>query len=257
MDELLGYVIGFLPVLVRVSGLVMASPIFGGRGVPAQVKIGLSLVTAMALYPILPDHVLSMETVAAYYVVILRELMVGIGLGFAVTVVFSAIYLAGQLIDVPMGFGMVNVVDPQSGLQVPIFAQFQYILAALVFLSVRGHHGLFQALSSSFTLIPIGGNLSGRSWPMAVLALFAKMFYLGVKLSLPLVMGLLLADIALGIVARAVPQINIFVVGFPAKILIGISLFVFLIPAYVTLLAQVFGAQGELGVALKSLLMSF
>ena len=257
MNELLGYIMGFLPVLVRVLGLVMASPIFGGRGVPAQVKIGLSVVTAMALYPVLPVDVLSMETVAGYYVVVLKELMVGIGLGFAVTLVFSAIYLAGQLIDVPMGFGMVNVVDPQSGLQVPIFAQFQYVLAALIFLAVRGHHALFQALASSFALIPIGGKLPGRAWPMAVLDLFAKMFYLGVKLSLPVVMGLLLADIALGIVSRAVPQINIFVVGFPAKILIGISLFVLMIPAYVALLAQVFGAQGELGLALKRLLTSF
>lgn len=257
MDELLGYVIGFWPVLVRVSGLVMASPIFGGRGVPAQVKIGLSLVTAIALYPVLPEYVLSMETMGAYYMVILRELVVGIGLGFAVTLVFSAIYLAGQLIDVPMGFGMVNVVDPQSGLQVPIFAQFQYVLTALIFLSVGGHHALFQALARSFTLIPMGGKLPGRGWPMAILDLFAKMFYLGVRLSLPLVMGLLLADIALGIVARAVPQINIFVVGFPAKILIGISLFIFVIPAYVALLAQVFGAQGEIGLALRSLLTSF
>lgn len=83
------------------------------------------------------------------------------------------------------------------------------------------------------------------------------MFYLGVKLSLPLITGLLLADIALGIVARAVPQINIFVVGFPAKIIIGISLFVFVLPAYVALLAQVFGAKGELGRVLRSVLGSF
>lgn len=256
MDELVGHVVGFLPVLVRVSGLVMALPLFGGRGVPAQVKIGLAFVTALVLYPTLPD-IPPLETVAGYYTVILRELLVGIGLGFAVTLVFSAIYLAGQLIDVPMGFGMVNVVDPQSGLQVPIFAQFQYILAALIFLAIGGHHGVLRALASSFSMIPIGRSISIRSLPMTVFNVFVNMFYLGVKLSLPLIIGLLLADIALGIVARAVPQINIFVVGFPAKIIIGISLFVFVLPAYVALLAQVFGAKGELGRVLRSVLGSF
>jgi len=256
-DSLVGYIIGFLPVLVRVSGLVMASPLFGGRGVPAQVKIGLSFVTAIALYPILPEQVFAMDTVGLYYMAIIRELIVGAGLGFAVTLIFSAIYLAGQLIDVPMGFGMVNVVDPQSGLQVPIFAQFQYVLAALIFLSVGGHHGLFRALASSFTLIPIGGRMPGSGWAMTVLDTFATMFYLGVKLSLPLVTGLLLADVALGIVARAVPQINVFVVGFPAKILIGISLFVLVLPTYVALLSQIFGAEGELGSILRGFLRSF
>ncbi|NMB46795.1 MAG: flagellar type III secretion system protein FliR [Firmicutes bacterium] len=257
MDGVVSYIIGFLPVLVRVSGLVMASPIFGGRGVAAQVKIGLSFITAWVLYPALAETAFHIETVPAYYLVIIRELLVGIGLGFAVTLVFSAIYLAGQLIDVPMGFGMVNVVDPHSGLQVPIFAQFQYILAALIFLSVGGHHVLLHTLASSFVQIPIGGALGGNGWPMAILDIFASMFYLGVKLSLPLVTGLLLADIALGIVARAVPQINVFVVGFPAKIMIGISLFIVVLPAYVTLLAQVFGADGELGSILQGFLQNF
>lgn len=256
MEKLVEYVVGFLPVLVRISGLVMALPIFGGRGVPAQVKIGLAFVTALVLYPTLPDMP-SLETVPGYYTVILKELLVGICLGFAVTLVFSAIYLAGQLIDVPMGFGMVNVVDPQSGLQVPIFAQFQYVLAALIFLAIGGHHGVLRALSSSFTLIPIGSSIPISSLPMAMLNVFANMFYLGVKLSLPLITGLLLADIALGIVARAVPQINIFVVGFPAKIIIGISLFVFVLPAYVALLAQIFSSEGELGGVLRGILGSF
>mgnify|MGYP000944180998 FL=1 len=257
MEQVADHIIGFLPILVRVSALVMASPIFGGRGVPAQVKIGLSFVTALVLYPTLQVSFPLGQSVAAYYVLLGKELFIGIGLGFAVTLVFSSIYLAGQLIDVPMGFGMVNVVDPQSGLQVPIFAQFQYILAALVFLSVRGHHALLQALSTSFAVIPVGETMAPNGLSMVLFEVFVKMFYLGVKLSLPLVTGLLLADIALGIVARAVPQINIFVVGFPAKILLGIPLFILVLPAYVALLTRVFNAQGELGAVIKSVLGSF
>ncbi|NMB23903.1 MAG: flagellar type III secretion system protein FliR [Firmicutes bacterium] len=257
MNQIVDYVVGFLPILVRISGLVMASPIFGGKGVPSQVKIGLSLVTALVLYPTLPVSLPHTETVAAYYVLVGKELLIGVGLGFAVTLVFSSIYLAGQLIDVPMGFGMVNVVDPQSGLQVPIFAQFQYILAALIFLSVGGHHALFRALATSFAMVPVGGTVDSSNMAVVLFEIFVKMFYLGVKLSLPIVTGLLLADIALGIVARAVPQINIFVVGFPAKILLGIPLFILVLPAYVALLAKIFGGQGEVGSVLRSVLGSF
>ena len=181
---------------------------------------------------------------------------IGIGLGFAVTLVFSSIYLAGQLIDVPMGFGMVNVVDPQSGLQVPIFAQFQYIVASLIFLAIGGHHALFRAIAASFTIVPVGVGIAGARTAMALFDVFVKMFYLGIKLSLPIVTGLLLADIALGIVARAVPQINIFVVGFPAKILLGIPLFTMVLPAYVAFLTRIFGGQGEVAAVLSKILGS-
>ncbi|MGI6567181.1 MAG: flagellar type III secretion system protein FliR [Firmicutes bacterium] len=256
MNELMLYFIGFFPVMVRISGLVMAAPIIGGRGVPAQVKVGLTLVTTIVLYPVLSVPP-APAAVPAYFAVIIRELLVGLGLGFAATLVFSAIYLAGQLIDVPMGFGMVNVVDPQSGMQVPILAQFQYILAALIFFSVRGHHALFQALAASFALIPMGEGLPRIGLPGAVVEIFASMFYLGVRLSLPLVTGMVLADVALGIIARAVPQVNVFMLEFPAKILLGLLLLLVLVPGYVTVLARVFGVQGELASVLEAFMAAF
>jgi flagellar biosynthetic protein FliR len=256
MDDLILYFIGFFPVMVRVSGLVMAAPIIGGRGVPPQIRAGLTFVTALILYPALSIPPIP-STAAAYFAVVIRELLVGLGLGFAVTLVFSAIYLAGQLIDVPMGFGMVNVVDPQSGMQVPILAQFQYILAALIFFSVRGHHALLQALAASFALIPIGGGLPKGSLPGVIVQIFASMFYLGVRLSLPLVAGMVLADVALGIIARAVPQVNVFMLEFPAKILLGLLLLLVLLPGYVSVLARIFGTQGELARALEGFMAGF
>ncbi|NLK09121.1 MAG: flagellar type III secretion system protein FliR [Firmicutes bacterium] len=257
MTDIIEYGLGFLPVLVRITGLVMAAPIFGGRGVPNQVKMGLSALIALVIYPVLAVSLPETAGMVGYGFIIAGELFIGICLGFAVTLVFSAIYLAGQLIDVPMGFGMVNVVDPQSGLQVPIFAQFQYILASLIFLAAGGHRALFQALSTSFILVPVGGFVGGVNTTVVLFDVFVRMFYLGIKLSLPIITGILLADVALGIVARAVPQINIFVVGFPAKILIGISLFVLVLPAYVTLLVKIFGGQGEVSAVLRRILGSF
>ena len=256
MDDLILYFIGFFPVMVRVSGLVMAAPIIGGRGVPLQIRVVLTFVTALILYPTLSVTPVP-SPAAAYFAVVIRELLVGLGLGFAVTLVFSAIYLAGQLIDVPMGFGMVNVVDPQSGMQVPILAQFQYILAALIFFSVRGHHALLQALAASFALIPIGGGLPKGSLPGVIVQIFASMFYLGVRLSLPLVAGMVLADVALGIIARAVPQVNVFMLEFPAKILLGLLLLLVLLPGYVSVLARIFGTQGELARALEAFMAGF
>ncbi len=256
MDDLMLYLIGFFPVLVRVSGLVMAAPIIGGRGVPPQVRVALTFVTALLLYPSLSVPPVP-STVLSYFAVIIRELLVGLGLGFSVTLVFSAIYLAGQLIDVPMGFGMVNVVDPQSGTQVPILAQFQYILAALIFFSVGGHHALLQALAASFALIPIGSGLPKGNLAGVVVQIFASMFYLGVRLSLPLVAGLVLTDVALGIIARAVPRVNVFMLEFPAKILLGLLLLLALLPGYISVLARIFGTQGELARVLETFIASF
>ncbi len=256
MENLVQYVTGFFPVMVRVSGLVMAAPILGGRGVPPQLRAALTLVTALVLYPALGALPVP-SAPAAYFALVIRELVVGLGLGYAVTLVFSAVYLAGQLIDVPMGFGMVNVVDPQSGTQVPIIAQFQYILAALIFFAVRGHHALLRALATSFAVIPIGGGFPKGSLAGTVVEIFASMFYLGVRLSLPLMAGLVLADIAMGIIARAVPQINVFMLEFPAKILLGLLLLLALLPGYVSVLTRIFSGQGDLARVLEAFMASF
>lgn len=257
MDDVVSRIVSFFPILVRCSGLVMAAPILGRRAVPALVRLGLSVVVAFVIYPVVSEIRIPTENILYYFLCIGRELLVGVSMGFVVSLVFSAIYLAGQLIDVPMGFGMVNVVDPQSGLQVPIFAQFQYILAALIFLTIRGHHVLLQVLASSFQLIPVGGNGPSIRLALVVWQTFAAMFYLGVKLSLPVVAAAFLTDVALGIIARAVPQMNVFIVGFPAKIAVGLIFFVLMLPAYVAVLSYVFSEKGELGSALRSFLAGF
>lgn len=241
----------FFPVLIRVASFLMSLP-FLGRGVPTLAKIGLAATVTFLIAPVIPVPALPQE-MGGFFLIIVEEVLVGLAIGIVVTTLIMAVYLAGQLIDVPIGFGMVNVMDPQTGGDVPIIAQFQFVLAILVFFLIDGHHGLFRSLVQSFHVVPVGSaRLTGDVAAIA-LETVGAMFLIGVRLALPIVGALFLTDIALGIVARAVPQINVFFVGFPLKIGLGIVLLVFVLPAFVAFVIEVYGASGELNRLLSAI----
>lgn len=231
-------------VFARVSGLFLALPPFSGRGIPTQIRIGTAAAVALLLVPVLKGKPEPAHTLAVVLIAVARELAVGLGLGFVVSLIFNAIYVAGQLIDLPMGFGMVNVMDPHTGVQVPIFAQFQYILAGLVFITIGGHRTAILALARSFDVVPMGLGPVGIGVVEAGVASFVRMFFIGVSLSLPVAGALLLTDVALGIVARAIPQINVFIVGFPLKIALGLGIMIAAIPIYILALERLFAGDG-------------
>lgn len=235
----------FLPVFVRVTSFLFAVPLWG-RGVPPLARIGLGGTMALLLSPVVQAAPagLGME---AFLLIGVVEALVGLALGVVVTTILMAVYLAGQLIDVPMGFGMVNVMDPQFGEEVPIVAQFQFIVAVLVFFLIDGHHGLFRSLAQSFVVVPVGGAAVSEGLAGAAVEIVRSMFLLGLRIALPVVSALFLTDVALGIVARAVPQINVFFVGFPLKVALGTLLLVVAMPAFVMFVGRTLGASGELG----------
>jgi flagellar biosynthetic protein FliR len=238
----------YLLVLVRVTGFFGATPFFGSRSIPASAKIGLSLVIAYFLLPVaaITDPTLSSASLGRYAQGVISELVVGFTLGYIVTLTFSAIQIAGQLIDVPIGFSMVNVLDPQSGQQMPVMGQFQYILVTLLFLAINGHHQLIYGLSRSFQLVPLGGwRYFPELWQLMTGAV-GQAFALGFRISLPVVAALLLTDIALGVVARSVPQMNVFIVGLPLKIGLGVIFMMIILPMYVSFVNAAFGPKAEM-----------
>lgn len=237
----------YLLVLVRVTGFLGATPFFGSRAIPARIKLALGLLIAFFLLPLarVPAAGVSLANAGEYVAAVGSELLMGFALGYAITLTFSALQLAGQFIDVPIGFSLVNVLDPLLAQQVPVMGQFQYILFTVMFLAINGHHYLLQALVKTFDLVPLGGFRYFPGLAGLMVKGFGAAFLLGFKLSLPVVAALFLTDVALGLVARAVPQMNVFVVGFPAKIVVGLAFVLLILPVYVGFVDLAFSPHGD------------
>lgn len=234
-----GEIIKYILILFRCSGFIMLTPIFGRREIPNHARIGLACFLAMIVYPLIPDFDANMD-VLTLATSILRETFVGLSMGYITLMMFSSLYVAGQIIDMQMGFGIVNVIDPQSNSQVPLIGNFYYILTLLTFLTVNGHHVLISAMIKSFEIVPLSNAVFGRSFLAAIIQSFREMFAIGFKVSLPVISIIFITDFALGIMARAVPQMNVFIVGLPIKIFIGILGIIIIFPMYLTALDVIF-----------------
>lgn len=237
----------YLLVLVRVTGFLGATPFFSSRSIPPPAKIGLGLAVAFFLLPSARPAApgVSWGAPGPYALAVGSELLIGLVLGFALTLTLSALQVAGEMIDVPIGFSLVNVLDPQSGQQVAVLGQFQYILFMLMFLAINGHHQFLLAMAKTFEVVPLGGFRYFPGLSELVLKGFSTAFLLGFRIGLPVVAALFLTDVGLGLVARAVPQMNVFIVGLPAKILVGLIFIMLVLPVYVTFVEAAFGPHAS------------
>lgn len=145
----------FLLVFIRIAAVFMTAPIISSSNVPAMVKIGLAFLVAFIIYPVLPHDIQLPREVLSYGLIAINQVMLGVILGYASYLIFTAIQLSGQIINLQMGFGIVNVMDPMSNTQVSVIGQFEFILGVLIFLSINGHHMLFQAMVDSFRIVPL------------------------------------------------------------------------------------------------------
>lgn len=245
--------IRFALALIRLATFLVVVPVLNMRNAPILIKVGLAALCALAILPEL-NVIYDPENLGVLAVLALQEVAVGLLLAFVVILVFSIVTFAGHFIDTPIGFGMASVFDPALGGQVPVFSQFYYVLAAVIFLSVDAHLWLLQAVHRSFTVIPFGGAIGFEPSFALISDLIGQVFMIGIQIALPVVATILLTDIGLGIVIRAVPQINVFVLGFPIKIMVGLAVVVFALPTFVYLVSQLFAADGLLFRYLESLL---
>lgn len=228
-------------VVGRVSGLFFVMPIFGNRFVPAAVRVWLVLLTALALLPVVPLPPEGIPlTLLGYAGAFASELAFGLAMGFLVALVFAVAEVAGQLLDVEMGFSLVNVIDPVYGQPMPVMGTFLHVMAMLLFLLVDGHHLVLASLLESFQrLAPgLGGLTDGRlrlGFDEA-----AWMFTTAVKLAAPVLGVLFLSSVIMGLVARATPQLNIFIVGVPLKLALGLVGLAVAMPVYVLAMRALF-----------------
>jgi len=213
----------FLLILTRCSALVALLPFFGSANIPDTVKAGLSMALAVFLHPIVKiDPALFPTGLDSFMVLAFGELMVGAILGFAVRLLFTAVQIMGHLAGFQMGFSVANVLDPMGGEQVSVIGQFCYIIAILVFFTVGGHHWFFSSVADSFAIVPPGQFAFSRILFDQLTTMTADMFELSLKLGAPVIGVLLAADVAMGVLAKTVPQMNILIVGMPLKIGLGL-----------------------------------
>ncbi|WP_071459457.1 flagellar biosynthetic protein FliR [Bacillus massilinigeriensis] len=246
------YLPGFLLIFTRVTAFFLMLPLFSYRTIPAQHKIGLSFFLAILMYSTIKPPVLEMD--GLFFLLAIKEVLVGLAIGFAAAMILSAVQIAGGLIDFQMGFAIANVIDPQSGTQSPLTGQYLYMIALLFLLSVNGHHMLLNGIFHSYELIPIDQasfSVGDAKVAEQLIKSFNAMFVTAVQMSIPVVGSLFLVDVALGIVARTVPQLNVFVVGMPIKT--GVS-FIVLIAVMGAMMVVVTRLFGEMFATMKTLM---
>ncbi len=222
--QIIGSVASFIWPLIRISAMFVAVPLFSLRAVPARVRLILSLAITLVIIPVLPGY--PMVEMFSYqgFLVAVAQVMIGLTSGFIVQLVFSALLFAGQGVALSMGLGFAAMVDPQNGQQVPVIAQFYVMTSTLIFLSLDGHLLLIQMLLDSFTSLPIGIDGITKSDIWTILTWSSRMFTGGLLLTMPIIVSLLLVNISLGVATRVAPQLNIFSVGFPVTLMLGMLL---------------------------------
>ncbi|MFP4015811.1 MAG: flagellar biosynthetic protein FliR [Halanaerobiales bacterium] len=221
-DILSNYTYVFLLILVRFSGLFLITPMLSSRLVPARVKIGLAFLFTIVSFPVIDGSHLMPSHEIMILMEVLRELLVGLVIGFIVYLVFAIFQLAGRFVDMRMGFAIVNVTDPIHGSTVPLMGQYKNILITLLFLVINGHHIMIRAISRSFEMIPLGGAVLTNAGFELIIKNIGELFLIAFMVALPVIATLFIVDIILGFLARTIPQLNIFVVGLPLKILVGL-----------------------------------
>lgn len=216
----------FLLILVRVGVVLFLFPFFSSRLIPLPCKAGLCLLFTAVFFPVvdLADARLPASGLGVFRL-LLSELAVGMILALMVQVFFEAVRMMGELVGFQTGFAITNILDPQSGIQVSILANMAYLVALVLFLSLDGHHIFIRALKESYEVLPVGAfTLKGEAL-MEWMGKFGEMFVLSVKMGAPAIVGLLFLKAALGLVTKAIPQMNVMIVAFPLQIVVGLFFF--------------------------------
>lgn len=220
--QLNAWLISFVWPLTRILGLIMVAPMFGHRSVPARVKIGLGVFIALIIAPTLPP--MPDVGLGSWYglLILVQQLLIGIAIGYIMRVIFAAVEAAGEIIGLQIGLGFASFFDPQSAGQTLVIARFFNMLALLVFLAVNAHLLLLGVLVESFQTLPISAQPLSTAGFYNVAAFGSTVFAVGLQLALPLITILLLTNLSLGILTRSAPQLNIFAIGFPITLGVGL-----------------------------------
>ncbi|MGR8929466.1 MAG: flagellar biosynthetic protein FliR [Gammaproteobacteria bacterium] len=223
-DELIAYLASFVWPFIRVSSMFISIPVLSIAVVPARLRLMLSLLITFVLLPVLPK----MPNVDLFsyqgWLVSIQQLVIGLSTGFILQMVFSIVLFAGQVIAYGMGLGFASLVDPATGVQTPVIAQLFVIASSLMFLALNGHLLLIEMIAQSFISLPVSVAGFEKADLWRIIAWSSQIFAGGVLLAMPIIATLLFVNLSFGIASKAAPQLNLFGVGFPITILLGMVL---------------------------------
>ena len=231
----------FILMFLRVSALIISSPIFGRRNLPNLLKICFCILVTYVIFSAgAQTQQIHYASIIEFVFLCIKELLFGLVMGYVTTLFFSLVQTAGQVMDMQIGFGMVNVFDVQSNISIPVTGNLYTMVLLITFFGVDGHLQLIYIVRSTFTGIPAGAVVLNPMLGMTALEVFSLAFVLAINVAMPLIASGLLGEVVLGFIVRAIPQMNVFVVGIPLKILLGFLILLVVLPVYVSFTGVIF-----------------
>lgn len=230
--EISSWLAGLLWPFFRIGGFFIAAPVIGTQLVPGRIRIILALLMTALIAPQLPVSSTIDPLSLSAFVITIEQLLIGIAMGFFLQILLQLFVLAGQMIAMQMGLGFASMVDPTNGVSVTVVSQFHLMLVTLLFLAMNGHLVMIDVLAQSFTALPVAGGFLSNNALWSLITAGGWMFASALLMALPAVTALLIINAALGVVTRAAPQLNIFAVGFPFMLLIGLCIIWVIVGGY-------------------------
>jgi len=229
----------FLLVNFRISGLLLTAPIFSRKSIPVLIKVGFGILLAILLLPMVMKNPLPLApSLIDLSFIGVKEILIGVTLGLILKLLFYAAQMAGSFVGFQSGLSVANVIDPSTQAEVNLLGAFWFLVASIVFLAIDGHHIVISGLADSYLVIPLGKAAFGASAADLLMRLSGAVFTMALKLTAPILLTVFLVDVALGVLARTIPQMNIFVIGIPVKIAVAIAMMVVSLPVFAWALGQ-------------------
>lgn len=241
----------FLLITARMTGCVAFNPLLGRRGVPSLVKAGFILLLSLSVFSLTPVNVETPSHLLGLAFLFLMELFVGYVLGLVVNLFFYIPVMAGSVIDMQMGLSMASTYDPASGIQVTATSTLLNVLMSLLFFAANGHHTLIRIFLVSGRAVPFGAVALGEDFYGAVIRIFLDCTLLGVKLAMPILAAELMGQVGMGILMKAIPQINVFAINIELKVIIGLVLIMLMLFPFSQFLLE---AETQMLVTLQEIL---
>ncbi|OQA76054.1 MAG: Flagellar biosynthetic protein FliR [bacterium ADurb.Bin243] len=224
------YIETFFLLLVRITGIFTSAPVIGAESLPAQIRIMTALVLSMLLMPAEISSRGAVKIPPQTYIfalIVVKEILLGLLLGFVASFVIEGVKLAGELMGIQIGFAMVSVIDPESQQEESITGSFNYLIFTLIFLMINGHHLIIEALNQSLRIVPLGLVYYNGNFVSEIFDRAPEFFTIGVKIAAPIVVPLIMLSVVLGIISRAVPRLEVFLISFPLNILVSFMIIIY------------------------------
>jgi flagellar biosynthetic protein FliR len=228
-----------LLVLIRVTIMLALVPFFSGAQIPVTVRIGLGFLLTFVVSQTVPTLSATL-TLGPFVAAILAQTFIGLVFGFVAFLVFTGIQFGGAILDIQVGFGAVSVLNPTTSQQVTILGEFEIVMATLIYLMTDSHHALLEGIAGSFRLLPLPWASADVMLTPSVVTFFSQSLFIVLRIAGPVAIVLFITNVTLGLMSRVAPQMNVFSVGLPLQMLVGLSMIVVTMPLLGAVLPQVF-----------------